>query len=315
MKTDPYRDWLRIESEDRPLDYYALLGLPRFTDDRDAIDQKFRNRSREVKRYALGPYSRLVQDLLDELAQAMVCLTHADRKAEYDESLGRQVHERPARWIRSFEQVLLDWRAVSPEQLDRAKALAQGLGVSLREIVCRSGMVSQELAARATAQAQWLPYLDLSELSPRPDLLKAVPNDLLRKYQVFPVTCELGVVVVACADPSNLAFEEPLRLAVGMPIRLAVASPLALHTAIDRWIAASRSLAGHDEHRAMTGQSAAQWTHSACVGHGASTVVDQPSAGQILRLWFWNAVEKSLSHPLISLLVVTISLAAALAAT
>jgi len=123
------------------------------------------------------------------------------------------------------------------------------------------------------------------------------------------------VVVVACADPLNLAFEESLRLALGMPIRLAVASPFALHSAIDRWVEAGESLVDYNALHAMPGKHSSQLSQSACTGQDVSTFVGQPGARQILRYWFWKLVEKSLSHPLIALLVVTIGLAAALAAT
>ena len=86
---DVYRDWLGVKETERPLDYYRLLRLEKFDDDQDRIRRHYRKLNSHVRKFASGTYASESQQLLNELARAMLCLTDLQRKSEYDESLGR----------------------------------------------------------------------------------------------------------------------------------------------------------------------------------------------------------------------------------
>ena len=87
---DVYRDWLGITETARPLSHYQLLRLDLFEDDPAKIRGNYRKMNAHVRKYAAGEYGAQSQELLNELAKAMLCLTDNLRKAEYDASLGRQ---------------------------------------------------------------------------------------------------------------------------------------------------------------------------------------------------------------------------------
>src|SRR5947207_723332 len=57
-----------------------------------------------VRKFAAGEFQQQSQDLLNELAKAILCLTDAQRKTEYDASLGRQT---TAEAPRTLEQILV----------------------------------------------------------------------------------------------------------------------------------------------------------------------------------------------------------------
>lgn len=234
MSLDPYKHWLNITTEGRSPNHYELLGIPQFTDDRDMIERQHRKRSREVKRYAMGAYSGQCQDLLEELARAVLCLADHERKREYDRKLGRSPAELLPAERCSMEEVLLAWEAVTPEGLAKAQALAADVGFSLRDALCQCGLVSSELASRALARAEAVPFIEEADLPTSPRFIKRVPSELVLRYRVLPVTIDQGQLIVACSDPNDISFEAPLSFAAGMPVRPAVASPQALWSAIKR---------------------------------------------------------------------------------
>src|SRR5574340_1494963 len=87
---DVYREWLGIAETARPLNYYQVLRLKNFEDDASKVRAHYRKMNAHVRKFGTGDYAKQSQDLLNELAKAMLCLTDAERKREYDASLGRK---------------------------------------------------------------------------------------------------------------------------------------------------------------------------------------------------------------------------------
>src|SRR5512140_3832124 len=112
---DVYRDWLEIADSNRPLNYYQLLKLKPFEDDAAKIRSSYRKLNAHVRRYASGEYGPQSQQLLNELTKAMLCLTDAQRKREYDVTLGREDQGEGRR--RTFEESLLANKVLTPQQL------------------------------------------------------------------------------------------------------------------------------------------------------------------------------------------------------
>ncbi len=91
---DVYRDWLQIKDPARPLNHYQILKLKQFEDDAGKIRENYRKLNAHVRKFAAGEFAKQSQELLNELAKAMLCLTDATRKRDYDASLGRKAERR-----------------------------------------------------------------------------------------------------------------------------------------------------------------------------------------------------------------------------
>ena len=128
---DVYRDWLGIKETARPLNHYQLLRLPQFEDDPSKVRKHYRQMNAHVRKFATGEFASQSQALLNELAKAMLCLTDARRKAEYDASLGREEPTDDRR--RTMEEILIRRKVVAPEQLDKARNLAKSVGIEIRD--------------------------------------------------------------------------------------------------------------------------------------------------------------------------------------
>ena len=214
---DVYRDWLGIKETDRPLDYYQLLRLKRFEDDQDRVRRHYRKMHNHARKYATGEFSGASQELLNELARAMLCLADIRRKKEYDASLGRKVVRGPRK--KELEDIFIERGLLSRQQLDIAQQYAAAVGLSLRDAVCQKEFVPQDAVMQAFAQAEGLPFLELSDVTIDESLLPKIPAVTARTHSVVPVMIEHDHLLLASPNPLDLQLEEDLRLRLGMPVR------------------------------------------------------------------------------------------------
>ena len=87
---DPYRIWLGIPPEEQPPNHYRLLGVGQFESDADAISNAADRQMAHVRSFQSGQYSKISQQILNELSTARVCLLSESKKATYDAQLRAQ---------------------------------------------------------------------------------------------------------------------------------------------------------------------------------------------------------------------------------
>ena len=164
---DVYRDWLGITDSARPFNHYQLLKLKTFEDDPEKIRANYRKLNAHVRKFSTGEFGPQSQALLNELAKAMLCLTDNERKAEYDAVLGRTTTQPGKR--RTMEQILLAARAITPEQLAKARDFAKAVGMEVRDAILQQRSAAPEVVMQAYAESVGRPYLDLADIELDPD--------------------------------------------------------------------------------------------------------------------------------------------------
>jgi len=84
---NPYHKWLGIPPEEQPADHYRLLGVAQLESDADVITGASDQRMQFLLTMQTGEHSKLVDKLLNEIANAKVCLLNKEKKAAYDKRL------------------------------------------------------------------------------------------------------------------------------------------------------------------------------------------------------------------------------------
>jgi hypothetical protein len=236
---DVYKSWLGIPDGPRPPGHYELLRLVEFEDDPEKIRANYKKLNAHVRKYASGQYSLRSQELLNELAKAMLCLTDPERKQEYDESRGRVAETvGPEAGRRTLGKVLVDRKVISREQLKEAEAFAEARGLSLRDALVQMKTCDPATAAQALAEELGRPFIDLSDVIPDDSVLDLVPRSTVKRYAVLPLFIDDDTVLVACVDEPDPEFEEEVRLRFGLPLRAVIATPLAINQGIAKYYAA-----------------------------------------------------------------------------
>jgi hypothetical protein len=232
-KLDVYRDWLGITETARPLNYYQLLRLPAFDDDTARIRAHYRKMNAHVRKFATGSYAAQSQELLNELAKAMLCLTDAQRKREYDASLGRQETVEGRR--RTLEEILLADKTIDRQQLDKARNYANAVGLEVRDALVQQKLATPEVVMLAYAESQGLPYLELEDVGVDEQLAAQIPPTMARQHSCVPVMADEGQLLMASPNPLLPDVEEELRLRFNMPVRTVLCTPASINALITKY--------------------------------------------------------------------------------
>jgi hypothetical protein len=233
QQIDVYRDWLKIEETRRPLNYYQLLKLKKFEDDPVRIRSHYRQLNAHVRKFAAGEFAAQSQALLNELAKAMLCLTDAKRKSEYDASLGR-IETQPGK-RRTVEELFLLRKVLDRDQLDKARSFADAVGVEIHDAVVQQKLAKPEVAMQIYAESLGVPYVDLSETGVDVEMVPFVPAILARQHSCVPVMVDDGQVLMASPHPLKHEVEDELRLRLGMPVRPVLCTVQNVNVAINRF--------------------------------------------------------------------------------
>lgn len=236
MALDVYKDWLGIPDGPRPPDHYTLLRLVQFEDDTEKVRANYRKLNAHVRKYATGQYSVKSQELLNELAKAMLLLTDPDRKREYDQSQGREFPEELSRTgNRLTENVLAEQGTITKAQIKEVKEFADKRGLTVRDAVVQMKLTDVETATRAMAVELGLPYVDLSETLPDDTVLDRVARATVRRNSIIPLFVDDDCILIACTDEISHELEQELRITFDLPVRPVLAAPPAINQAISKY--------------------------------------------------------------------------------
>lgn len=234
---DVYKEWLGIPEGERPPDHYTLLRLVQFEDDAEKVQKNYKKLNGHVRKYATGQYQQQSQDLMNEMARAMLCLTDPDRKREYDESLGREFDEAGSDGRQPLLKALVINKTITKDQAQEAKSFAEARGLTVRDAVVQLKLVDVETATRAYAEELGRGYINLEETIPDDSVLDRVPRAVVKRNQFLPLFIDDDTLIVACAYEATPDLEEEMQLRFGMPMRAMMATPLAINQSITKYYA------------------------------------------------------------------------------
>jgi hypothetical protein len=278
---DFYKEWLGIPEGPRPPDHYELLRCVRFTDDAEKIRAHYKKLNAHVRKYATGKFSVQSQELLNEMAKAMLCLTDVERKRDYDESLGREFAAEKDTFGRiPLLDVLVRQQLITRDQKKEVEEFGDLRGLSHRDAVVQMKLVELAPATKALAQQLGYSYVDLEDVLPDDSVLDAVPRPLVKKHSCLPLFEDDGQILVACSDQPEHELEEEISLRFGMPMRPVIATPRSINQAIAKYYAPG----ARDETRAAKTKVAATIAGGDAAkkkGKPAAKKTGTPAAGRV----------------------------------
>jgi type IV pilus assembly protein PilB len=140
-----------------------------------------------------------------------------------------------AREHKRLGDLLIEAKLITPQDLTDAIAEQRRTGALLGATLVRMGVVDEAGLMRTLQIQLGLPLVDLSERIPDEQALALVREDLARKYVALPVEIEgRSSLIVAMADPLNVAALEDLRFHSGMFIKPVLALASAINEGIER---------------------------------------------------------------------------------
>ena len=121
-------------------------------------------------------------------------------------------------------EILLKQGLLTPDQLPRVRAAAARDGVRADQAAVDLGIVNEEKALRALADAVGLEFIDLAETPVDLSLLQGFPQRFIYRQSLFPVRRHNGTLVVATSDPFDLYPLDELASGINLQIEPVLAS-------------------------------------------------------------------------------------------
>ncbi|MBF0291298.1 MAG: Flp pilus assembly complex ATPase component TadA [Nitrospinae bacterium] len=129
---------------------------------------------------------------------------------------------------------------ITEPQLQEALKEMDQRGTRLgRALVCL-GFISEEGLANALSQQLGIELADVDIANPSEELLKLIPVSLAKKRAILPLERRNGHIVVAMADPLNLAVVDEISSRLSTPVLVAVAAEDRIEKAIERLYGAAK---------------------------------------------------------------------------
>ena len=105
---------------------------------------------------------------------------------------------------KSLGEFLVEKGFMSEDQLRQARDVQKTAPGDLGNIIVDLGFVSERNVAACRALEMGLPFIDLTRTQIDPELLKLVPEHIVRRYNVLPVKKESNNrLLVAVSDPKS----------------------------------------------------------------------------------------------------------------
>ena len=139
--------------------------------------------------------------------------------------------------------LLLEEKLITPEDLSAAVAEQRRTGQLLGATLVQLRLIAEDVLLDCLHRQLGLPLVDLAGLDIDESTVALIKEDVAKKYLALPISAEgRSNLVVAMADPLNVAAIEDLRFHSGMFIKPVLASASALNEAIDRYYHLDRSV-------------------------------------------------------------------------
>ncbi|MEW6101774.1 MAG: ATPase, T2SS/T4P/T4SS family [Candidatus Omnitrophota bacterium] len=132
-------------------------------------------------------------------------------------------------------QMLLVEKLITEDALKSAQERQKNTKQNLDDILIESGLVTADQIAGIFSRHLGVPYLKLSEMEIKLEVLQLIPENIIRTYQVVPVKLEAGTLSIAMSDPLNLIALDEIKLVCHYKITPVISTKKDIQRVIERY--------------------------------------------------------------------------------
>src|SRR5205823_9531997 len=92
--------------------------------------------------------------------------------------------------------VLIDLRAVSPEDVEQALARQNGSGIRVGTLLVEAGVVTERIVTEALSKQLEIPLVDLRQHAPDAEALARLPDTFAREHVALPLRLKDDVIAI-----------------------------------------------------------------------------------------------------------------------
>jgi glycosyltransferase XagB len=116
-------------------------------------------------------------------------------------------------------RLLLSSGLIGDEDLEIATVEYDRTGDPIGDILVAHRAITEDVLVATLAQYHQMQRVDLTDLTPDPELAAALPEPLARTHRALPLAVSQGAVLLAVARPLSSGALEEITTALGMPVR------------------------------------------------------------------------------------------------
>ena len=140
--------------------------------------------------------------------------------------------------------VLVQQRLISQEQLQQTLELQRQTGKKTGRLLIESGVITEELLANGLARQLRIPFVNLKTFPFRADVVKLLPESAARRFRAVVLEDKGDTLLVALADPLDLAAYDELTRLLKRNIGIAAVPESQLPLALDRLYRRTEEISG-----------------------------------------------------------------------
>jgi type IV pilus assembly protein PilB len=135
---------------------------------------------------------------------------------------------------RRLGDLLVGEGLITLDQLQKALAEQRGTSEKLGSVLLRLNLLHEDQLIGFLSRQYGIPSITLSQLDIDPDVLKLVPAQIAKKYEVLPIRRAGNALTLAMADPTNVFALDDVAFMTNLQVLPVVASQNAIRKAIER---------------------------------------------------------------------------------
>ena len=136
--------------------------------------------------------------------------------------------------------LLVKEKIITAEQLAQTLEFQKKNGGRLGSCLVKQGFVSEDDITNFLSRQYGVPSINLSYFEVDPAVVKLVPEETARRYEVVPLSRMGSSLTIAIVDPTNVFAMDDIKFMTGFNVEPVVASEGAIREAIDRFYGQSQ---------------------------------------------------------------------------
>ncbi|MEK7841174.1 MAG: ATPase, T2SS/T4P/T4SS family, partial [Deltaproteobacteria bacterium] len=134
-------------------------------------------------------------------------------------------------------ELLVREKLLSAEQLKKAIEEQRSSGGRLGYNLAKLGYINEKDLTTFLSRQYGIPSVDLAATEIDTEIIKLIPEDVAKKYQVIPISRTGSTLIMAMADPSNIFAIDDIKFLTGYNVESVIASETAIKDAIEKYYA------------------------------------------------------------------------------
>src|SRR5580658_2632704 len=130
--------------------------------------------------------------------------------------------------------LLVKEKVITPEQLEQATKAQKETNVRLGAALVKLGFLTDEDVTNFLSRQYGVPAINLSYFEIDPAVVKLIPFETAKRYQILPLSRVGASLTIAMVDPTNVFAMDDIKFMTGFNIEPVVASESSIIAGIDK---------------------------------------------------------------------------------